>query len=457
MRSPWTAALSPTIAMLMAVSCAEDPLTPDPSELANSRFQATADWMAGQSALDYSAEVARSWMELSYLLVKAERWSPPVASRLWGYAGVTLYQAIQPGIPGSRSLERQLNGLEDVPNSPGRAHHWPAVANAALNLVFSEFFSQAAPESRARIMELYDQLASEYGNEISLARFEASEAFGVAVGRAILDWAAADGYSDLHDCAYTPPIGPGLWVPTPPAFLPPLEPCWGRIRTCAVPSGEDCDPGLHPPYSEDEGSPFYTEGLEVFETVRDLTPEQLAIAQFWADSPGQTGTPPGHWIRLLGQLLGEWDSTLDVAAEAYAKVGLAEMDAFICCWFTKYELNLLRPVTYIRALFDPEWLPPIVTPPFPEYTSGHSTQSAAVAEVLTDMFGDVSFTDHTHDDIGLPPRSFGSFQEASEEAAISRLFGGIHYRAALENGIKQGQCVGEQVKALVFTERLTGR
>jgi hypothetical protein len=188
----------------------------------------------------------------------------------------------------------------------------------------------------------------------------------------------------------------------------------------------------------------------VFETVANLTDEQRAIALFWADTPGQTGTPPGHWISILGQVIGENDLALDVAAEAYAKVGLAEMDAFICCWFVKYEFNLLRPITYIRDLFDPEWNSPIPTPPFPEYTSGHSTQSAAAAQVLTDRLGDIPFTDHTHDDLGFPPRSFDSFWEAAEEAAISRLYGGIHYRAAIEKGLDQGRCIGKSVSALSF-------
>jgi hypothetical protein len=224
-----------------------------------------------------------------------------------------------------------------------------------------------------------------------------------------------------------------------------------------VSDGAACDPGPHPPYSEVPGSDFYREGREVYDTVENITPEQLAIAQFWADAPGATGTPPGHWIKLLGQLLGEWDSTLDVAAEAYARVGLAEMDAFICCWFVKYELNLLRPVTYVRLLFQADWLPPLITPNFPEYPSGHSTQSGAVAEVLTDMFGVVPYTDHTHDEIGLPPRSFESFRQAADEAAISRLYGGIHYRAAIERGLEQGRCIGGEVNALEFGERLLAR
>lgn len=143
-------------------------------------------------------------------------------------------------------------------------------------------------------------------------------------------------------------------------------------------------------------------------------------------------------------------SSLEEAAEAYVKVGLAVADAFICCWNTKYRDNLLRPVTYIRALIDPAWTPLLVTPPFPEYTSGHSVQSSAAAEVLTKMFGQMPFTDHTHDDRGLAPRSFGSFIQAAEEAAISRLYGGIHFRPAIENGLAQGWCIGQAVDALTF-------
>jgi membrane-associated phospholipid phosphatase len=144
-------------------------------------------------------------------------------------------------------------------------------------------------------------------------------------------------------------------------------------------------------------------------------------------------------------------ASLATAAVVYAKVGMAVADAFIACWLQKYRYNLLRPVTYIQRLIDPDWLPILVTPPFPEYTSGHSVQSGAAFEVLTDLFGDnYAFVDHTHDDRGLPPRSFGSFLEAAEEAAISRLYGGIHYRSAVANGVTQGRCVGRTVSALPF-------
>lgn len=145
--------------------------------------------------------------------------------------------------------------------------------------------------------------------------------------------------------------------------------------------------------------------------------------------------------------------SLDVAAEAYARVGIAVSDAFIACWNTKFRYNLLRPVTYIRRLIDPTWSSLLVTPPFPEYRSGHSAQSGASAQVLTDLSGPLAFTDHTHDDRGLPPRTFSSFFEAAEEAALSRLYGGIHFRTAIELGLEQGRSIGREVSNLRFRVR----
>jgi PAP2 superfamily len=183
--------------------------------------------------------------------------------------------------------------------------------------------------------------------------------------------------------------------------------------------------------------------------VDGLMPEQRAIAAFWSDDPGATPTPPGHSISIATQVLRRERASLALAAEVYAKTGMAVADAFIACWFQKYRYNLLRPVTYIQRLIDPAWVPALVTPPFPEYTSGHSVQSGAAFAILTDLFGDgYAFVDHTHDDRGLAPRSFVSFRDAAKEAAISRLYGGIHFRAAIENGLEQGRCIGEVVNAL---------
>jgi hypothetical protein len=187
----------------------------------------------------------------------------------------------------------------------------------------------------------------------------------------------------------------------------------------------------------------------VYDTVNGLTPEQEQIARFWSDDPGSSPTPPGHSISITTQVLRLEGASLARAAESYARVAIAVCDAFVCCWYRKYTDNLLRPVTYLQRLVDPEWQPLLITPPFPEYPSGHSVQSGAACQVLTQLFGDgYRFTDHTHDSRGLAPRSFGSFLEAAREAAISRLYGGIHYRSAIEDGIAQGIRIGDAAGAL---------
>jgi hypothetical protein len=216
---------------------------------------------------------------------------------------------------------------------------------------------------------------------------------------------------------------------------------------------DECQPGMQPVYSEDPTSQFYLEALEVYRTVTDLTPEQQEIARYWSDNPGETGTPPGHSLSVLTQIVRDQKPALDGAAEAYARLGIALGDSFISCWQTKFATGVIRPVTYIRRAFDPLWESPVTTPPFPEYTSGHSVQAGAAAAVLTVLFGDdLAFTDHTHDSLGYAPRSFGSFSEMAQEAAMSRLYGGIHYRSAIEVGLEQGACIGGRVQMLRFRQ-----
>jgi hypothetical protein len=229
-----------------------------------------------------------------------------------------------------------------------------------------------------------------------------------------------------------------------------LQPYWGSVRPFVLSAADEFDAGPPQRYSENPGSRFYAEALEVHHTVNNLTTEQEQIALFWADDAGTTATPAGHSISILTQTLRQLGVGLDVAAEAYARLGIALADAFIACWHGKYRYNLVRPVTYIREVIEPTWGErlPVTTPPFPEYPSGHSVQSGAFAEVMHGMFGDLPITDHTHDARGLAPRSFNSFFEMADEAAISRLYGGIHFRTAIEHGVKQGREIGSKVSCL---------
>ncbi|MFN8487498.1 MAG: vanadium-dependent haloperoxidase [Caldilineaceae bacterium] len=402
----------------------------------------------------YDAHVPLAWFNLYLRLVKETKgFAPPVASRTFGYAAIALYEAVVPGMPGYQSLAGQLTDLPPLPQlSPGRNYHWPTVANAALAEIARKFFAQASPENLMAINTLEKQLMNEYLSALGPNTLGASILQGRLIAGAIDAWAQTDG-STADNVAYKLPAGDGMWTPTPPKNLPALLPYWGNHRSF-LKMDQTCKVTSPPAYSTAITSPFYAQAREVYDTVNRLTPEQRAIALFWADNAGETATPPGHSISILNQVLKEKQATLDVAAVAYAKVGIAVADAFVACWHTKYEYNLLRPITYIQKVIDPKWTTPdLVTPPFPEYTSGHSVQSAATAEVLTALFGDnYKFTDHTHEEQGLAPRTFASFWAAAQEAAISRLYGGIHYRAAIENGMEQGKCIGKQVNALKFNQ-----
>lgn len=411
-------------------------------------------------AADYSADVARAWFDLQ-LAVVTRTWgfSPPVAARAYGYTGVTLYEAVVPGMPGYQSLAHQLNDLNDLPQpAPGQTYHWGAVANSALAQITRQLFPTANANNKAAIEQLDRRFMEQFALETDADTLRRSMIYGQAVADAIFEWSTTDGahesFRSNYSKTYAPPVGDGLWVRTPRPKgnpQPPMQPYWGEKRPFVLADGDECLPPAPPAYSVEAGSAFYADALEVYTVSRDLTPEQLEIARYWADDPFRTATPGGHSISILTQVLGQEAAALDSAAEAYARVGIALADSFISCWRAKYHYNLLRPVTYLQRVMDPNWMPALTTPQFPEYPSGHSVASSAAAHVLTGLFGeDYAFTDHTHDDWGLQPRAFGSFAEYAQEAALSRLYGGIHYRTAIEYGLEQGSCVGKRVNALRF-------
>jgi hypothetical protein len=405
---------------------------------------------AGKPAYEYDSNVPASWYFLLYDRVKAESLSPPVAARVFGATGVALYQAVQGGMHRHLSLVGQLNELDSLPTAErGRQYHWPSAGNAALAEVLRNLFT-GKPNSIAAFDNLEAQFASSFANSAKASVLQRSSDLGHTVGDTVAAWIAGDGFAQLNNCPFTPPVGPGLWRPTPPAFAPhPLQPCWGSLRPFVLHSGTECAPPPPPSFSTTPGSELYGLALEDYDTVNNLTAEQMLIAQFWADNPGQTGTPPGHWIDIVRQISQREPLDLGRSAEAFSRVGIAVADAFIGCWQTKYTYDFIRPVTYINDNIDAAWLPFLVTPAFPEYTSGHSTQSGAASTVLTDMLGDdYAFVDTTPVDHATAPsvsRSFSSFRAAAQEAALSRLLAGIHFRSANERGLAQGTCIGNAI------------
>jgi len=314
-----------------------------------------------------------------------------------------------------------------------------------------------SPTSLGDIEALEESFSESY-KEDRLGIWQDSVDYGQTVGHAILAWADGDGFSTYGTWPYVSLPLAGAWVPTPPGFSPnPLEPGWGQLRPMALTSGAEAPPDGHPRVSTDAASSFFDAAHEVYGVGLALTSEQKTIAGFWADNAGVTGTPPGHWIAIVSQIARNDGLSLAAAAEAYVRVGIAVHDAFIQCWRNKYLYNLERPVTYIRKNIDAGWLPYLATPNFPSYTSGHSTQSGAAATVLTDMFGQKAFTDTTHRDHGLvpplAPRRFASFEQAAAEAALSRLYAGIHYAFDNNDGFACGQLIGAAVLQRIRFER----
>jgi hypothetical protein len=405
---------------------------------------------------DVSREVILTWHKLILELVRhTATYTPPVAARAFAYVGITAHEALASGNPSLRSLAGQVTDLSPLPARTGGAYDEPCVIHAALQAAVGELFFNTGPTGQ-RAMEAMGRKMGEMASEgIDSGTVDRSVAHGKAIAEHILAWSRVDGGAEIGNMGfpmeYTPGTRPQDWVPTNLIRLQqaPLLPDWAKNRPFAMPSADADDPGPHPDYDETPGSAFHNAALEVHETGRALTDEQKLIARFWSDDPMLTFTPAGHWIAIVLQIAERDALPVEVISSALAKLGVAQADAFISCWATKFRYNLLRPVTFIKRHIDPAWEPLLITPPFPEYTSGHSTQSGAASTVLTAVFGEnFAFDDETHVDEGLPVRSFPSFAAAAEEAAASRLYGGIHFRFGNEKGLEQGRSVGAHAAAL---------
>ena len=422
------------ISFLLFEGCKEEVIPPEPESPPTSGFEAT---------------LALEWMDLTYDIVTLENIAAPISSRFYGYCGIAIYEALHWGMPGYRSLGGQLREMPQMPVPSDDIYDWPSVLASALKIVASEILYNPSQLNLDSINVLYSKQIEGRKNDIDVTIVNRSIAFGEQLGNAIIAWSNSDNFLATRNLHYTPPSrseNPAFWEPTLPGQHA-LEPYLRFQRPFCLTTAEQCTVPLGIPFDTIPGTSFYEEGMEVLTKSQNLSNEERNIAFFWEDKDG-TGQPPGHWVSITNIMIRNKALKLDEAAKLYALVGAAIRDAFISCWELKYRVNLLRPKTYIRDyLGEPNWSPIVVTPPFPEYTSGHSVVSGAVSKILTWGFGDnVAFTDNTHgNQPGLRDRNFNSFYEAADEAAWSRLYGGIHYRSAIINGVDQGKLVAEQV------------
>ncbi|AHG93776.1 phosphoesterase PA-phosphatase related protein (plasmid) [Gemmatirosa kalamazoonensis] len=387
--------------------------------------------------------------------------SPPQASRVYSYASVAAYEAMRAGYPSYRSLAGQLNGLTPPPAPPNGEIDAPlAAVHAFLTVGRQLTFSRQRMDSLRRAMD--EQFR---GAGLSKAVYERSVAYGDTVAKHVLAWAAKDRYLETRGMPkFSLVTAADRWIPTPPAYMDAVEPNWSRIRPFVLDSASQFRP--EPPLAFDttKGSPYWTQVLEVYATRRRLTEEQRAIAAFWDCNPyvmhvqGHTMfatkkvTPGGHWMSIVGIAARKAGADPMQSASAYVRTAVALSDGFLAVWDEKYRSARIRPETVIAKYVDGAWEPLLQTPPFPEYTSGHSGISTAAAAVLTDEFGPgFAFADSAEVAYGLPVRAFPSFEAAAAEAAISRLYGGIHFRQAIEQGVVQGRRIGQLVVARVRT------
>lgn len=380
--------------------------------------------------------------------------APPVASRIYLYANIAAYEA---ALPAQKSYISLSHSIPAFPNMTWKVkkssiHYELASVYAFMTTAKRFIFSEDM------LTDSLERILKHFGN-VDPAVQTASIRFGQMVADRIIAWADKDGYQETRKLRrYNLIKSEGKWLPTAPGYMAAVEPHWSRMRPVALDSGSECKPIPPPAFSIDKESFFYQQAQDVYTVHKNITKEQKETALFWDCNPfflnvqGHLNfatkklSPGGHWMSIAGIAARKRGANLQTAAAAYVATAIALYDGFISCWDEKYRSNLVRPETYINAYMDEQWRPLLQTPPFPEYTSGHSVISTAAALVLTQFFGDhFEFDDYTETAYGLPVRRFASFHHAAEEAAISRLYGGIHYRAAIENGQIQGQKVGAKV------------
>jgi hypothetical protein len=401
----------------------------------------------------HAADVPLAYYRLSFTLSKRTGGiTPPVQARAFAYMGLALYESLIAGMPRHRSIARDLTGIGELPQANG-TYYWPLVASAALAEVMRGLWGDATDVAAQNIDDVtaLEKQFEDAATDVQGSLARRSIDFGHAVGGAVFQTSTDDGehqsYRTNFPADYVPPVGDGLWVPLPGQQA--LQPYWAERMTPFVSAAAACDPGAPPTFSVVPGSEFYEEALEVHDTVENLSADQLTIGLFWADGP-RTINGPGHSLSTTSQILMKEGANLEEAAETFARVGIAVADALLTCWYSKYHYDLIRPITYIRNVIDPDWTTArgLPTPPFPEYTSAHSVQTAAAVHTLQVLFGDVGYEDHTHDADGFAPRTFATLSDSMYETGISRLYLGFHFRSGIFRGFDQGRCVSDEVNAL---------
>jgi hypothetical protein len=393
------------------------------------------------------------WNQKLTYVIMTDIFTPPVCSRIYSYTNIAAYEALLPGNPGYESYAGKLTGLEALPKADTNKEYCYPISSIIAFITVGQklvFNGDAMKEREKQYLQQLDSLG------ISKELLDNSVSYGRAIGQHILAWATNDGYLQRTSYGgYVVSQQPGRWVPTPPDYMDAVENNWGRIRPMVLDSVSQFRPKPPIPYDTAKGSVFYKQAYQVYDAILKPNAGDSATAWYWDDNPNtsitdghityflQKNSPPGHWVHIACAVAEKENYDAIKTASLISKTAIALFDALISCWEAKYYYNYVRPETFINKYIDKDWQPLIQTPPFPEYPSGHSIVSSSAATVLTQIVGDnYAFTDSVEVAFGRPTRHFNSFYEAADQASASRLYGGIHFREALEAGNKQGKQVG---------------
>lgn len=390
-------------------------------------------------------------------VVLENNFPPMIAARNYAYANIAAYECMAAGDNNYISLAGQLKQLPQMPKpEPGKDIDFRLASLFAFTKV-----GNAVTFPEGSMMAYYDHLKTMADSTgMPSSELENTIAFSDAIANAILKWSKNDNYAQTRSAEkYTVTNEEGRWVPTPPMYGQAIEPHWREIRCLVMDSCSQFMPPRPPKFDvNNKNSDYYKAMMEIKNIGDSLTDEQKNIADFWDDNPFKLNvsghvmfatkkfSPAGHWMNIVGIAAEKSKADFATTVAAYTETSIALFDAFISCWDEKYRSNFIRPESAINKYVNEEWRPYIQTPPFPSYTAGHATISAAAAESMTNWFGDhLTFTDTSSLEFGIKSREIRSFRDAAQEAAKSRMYGGIHYRFDVEEGNKCGTMLGEMI------------
>ncbi len=417
--------------------------------------QKKPDYQPGGMLGEWNQELTKTIMQ--------DLFPPPVASRIYAYSHIAAYEAIRHADSKLPGFSGRLNGLEELPQPEKLNDYHFGISGLCAFMETGKklcYTTRYLDEFKNHFLDSMKRLT---GDEPLVDR---SEQFGYEISRAILAWASKDNYRETRSAVrYSLLYSPGSWLPTPPDYMQAAESQWNKIRPFVLPDASCFLPDSCPKFSTEKNSMFYKMALDVYQASKNADSNQRSMAIFWDDNPNvsdqfghlevfnQKMTPGGHWMAITAHIIKKNNLSLPESSQAFALTSIAIADAFISCWDAKYRFQTIRPVTYINQHIDEHWMPLLQTPPFPEFPSGHSQISAAAATILTEIFGDnFAFTDSSEVPYGLPVRSFKSFYKASDEVALSRFYGGIHFMPANETGKAMGRKTGKFVLQKLLSE-----